>query len=196
MHACPQSDTFYNKVTKKRKKEKVRESCLLFSPTTHLSPSFFIQAAHLTLSQFHQNIERLRMSRVFRYIRFDFGLLALQQRHVGIATEKEKVCSTLPASLDQTSNSTIRCHGFRRKRGLTSLSENRVVNLKAIPLSTEDGRNARSFIIEIVKEKKSRKTKFNWKEKVNLLSHFIPEIIIKFISSDSRYISASNVQNL
>lgn len=126
----------------------------------------------------------------------DFGLLALQQRHVGIATEKEKVCSTLPASLDQTSNSTIRCHGFRRKRGLTSLSENRVVNLKAIPLSTEDGRNARSFIIEIVKEKKSRKTKFNWKEKVNLLSHFIPEIIIKFISSDSRYISASNVQNL
>lgn len=84
MHACPQSDTFYNKVTKKRKKEKVRESCLLFSPTTHLSPSFFIQAAHLTLSQFHQNIERLRMSRVFRYIRARFwsiGIVTTSRRY-------------------------------------------------------------------------------------------------------------------
>lgn len=196
MHACPQSDTFYNKVTKKRKKEKVRESCLLFSPTTHLSPSFLYKPHILHCHSFIKISKDCACHVCFVIFALDFGLLALQQRHVGIATEKEKVCSTLPASLDQTSNSTIRCHGFRRKRGLTSLSENRVVNLKAIPLSTEDGRNARSFIIEIVKEKKSRKTKFNWKEKVNLLSHFIPEIIIKFISSDSRYISASNVQNL
>lgn len=117
MHACPQSDTFYNKVTKKRKREKVRESCLLFSSVTHLSPSSFIACTVLHSHSFIK-IPKDCACHVCSYsiAHSIFGLLALQQRHVGIATGKEKVCSRLPTSLNQTSNSTIRCHGFRRKR--------------------------------------------------------------------------------
>lgn len=176
MLACPQSDTFYNKVTKKRKRGKVRESCLLFSPVTHLSPSSFKQDAHPTLSQFHQSTERLRVSRVSRCARSRARFWP-----IGIATTSHRY-------RDGKKNNCVqhcRHHWTRRSnslqfvatvseeneyRGLTSLSESRVVNLKAVPLSTEDGRNARSFIIEIIKEKKSRKTKFNWKEKVYLIS--------------------------
>lgn len=170
MHACPQSDTFYNKVTKKRKREKVRESCLLFSSVTHLSPSSFIACTVLHSHSFIK-IPKDCACHVCSYsiAHSIFGLLALQQRHVGIATGKEKVCSRLPTSLNQILQFVATVSEENEYRGLTSLSENRVVNLKAIPLSTEDGRNARSFIIEIVKERKSRKTKFNWKEKVNLL---------------------------
>lgn len=172
MHACPQSDTFYNKVTKKRKREKVRESCLLFSSVTHLSPSSFIACTVLHSHNFIK-IPKDCACHVCSYsiARSIFGLLALQQVTSVSRREKKKCVQD------------CRHHWIRRQilqfvatvseeneyRGLTSLSENRVVNLKAIPLSTEDGRNARSFIIEIVKERKSRKTKFNWKEKVNLL---------------------------
>lgn len=118
MHACPQSDTFYNKVTKKKKREKVRESCMFFPPITHLSPSSFIQDAHPTQSQFHQSIERLRVSRVSHCTRsrarfWSIGIATTSRRY---RDGKRSVFNIAGIIGPNIKFSIIRCHGFRRKR--------------------------------------------------------------------------------
>lgn len=92
---------------RKRKREKKWEKVACFFPRLRTYLLLLLYKTHILHSHSFIKVSKDCACHVFLIVldrALDFGLLALQQRHVGIATGKE-VCSTLPASLDQISNS-------------------------------------------------------------------------------------------